>query len=225
MGAKDQCRLTLRAVSSRHSKWLRNCLLSKEAEANMVITTLLMICSILQMDEATKTQKYTLPMEERTKLSEDSPERNSTTVASAAMPLAPETKIEPGANLVIPIASVKLGEALKPATRRPKETPRQRKMWLALSVSGHAGAGFDAWSTRRAITSGAGSEANPLLRPFSHSNLLYPAMQASPFLMDFLGRKMMTSPHKWLRKLWWLPQAAGAGSAFAAGGHNVSVGR
>ncbi len=225
MGAKDQCSLICRAVEWGYSNWGRNCSCCLEAEANMVITTFLMICSIPQMDQAPKTQTYSAPTEERAKSLVDKAGTPGALVASASLPSAPEPKIQPDAGLVTPITPGEPRAALKPVTQKQRETPRQRKIWYALSAAGHAGAAFDAWSTRRAITSGAGSEMNPMLRPFSHSNTLYAAMQASPFLMDFLGKKMMTSQRGWLRKMWWLPQAAGAGTSFAAGGHNVSVTR
>jgi hypothetical protein len=196
-----------------------------EAEANMIITSLLLICSIPQMDETPKARPYSDLTEERKNLSEAKTGASGAMVASAALPSAPAPKIEPDANLISPVTPGQPVAALKPATQRPLETPRQRKIWYALSAAGHAGAGFDAWSTRRAIASGAGSETNPLLRPFSHSNALYAATQASPFLMDFLGKKMMTSQNRWVRKMWWLPQAAGAGTSFAAGGHNISIAR
>jgi len=41
--------------------------------------------------------------------------------------------------------------------------------------------------------------------------------------MDFIGKRMMTSQHPFLRKIWWVPQAAGASFSFAAGAHNVGV--
>jgi hypothetical protein len=114
---------------------------------------------------------------------------------------------------------------VKPAVIAIQETPRQRKIWYSLAAFGHAGAAFDAWSTRRAITSGAGTEANPVLRPFAHSGALYVATQASPLLMDYLGKRMMTSQHGWVRKIWWLPQTAGASMSFAAGAHNTALAR
>lgn len=112
---------------------------------------------------------------------------------------------------------------VKPAVIAIQETPRERKVWYTLAALGHAGAAFDAWSTRRAITAGAGTEANPMLRPFAHSGALYAATQVSPFLMDYLGKRMMTSQHGWVRKIWWLPQTAGASMSFAAGAHNTAL--
>src|SRR5262245_14780233 len=73
-------------------------------------------------------------------------------------------------------AAAKLTPA-KPFLGRPYETPRQRKIWYALSFAGAGAATFDAWSTRRAISQGYGVEGNPMLRPFSHSGALYAATQ------------------------------------------------
>ena len=106
---------------------------------------------------------------------------------------------------------------------RPYETRPQRKLWYALAFTGHGAAAFDAWSTRRAISGNYGTESNPLLRPFAHSGMLYAATQVSPALMDYLGRRMMVSQHRWVRKMWWLPQTAGTGMSLAAGVHNVGV--
>jgi hypothetical protein len=41
--------------------------------------------------------------------------------------------------------------------------------------------------------------------------------------MDFLGHRMMTSRHRLLRKMWWLPQSAGTAVSFASGVHNVRM--
>ena len=113
--------------------------------------------------------------------------------------------------------------AVKPVVGRPHETAEQRRLWYALSFAGSGAAGFDAWSTRRAISQGYGVEGNPMLRPFSHSGVLYGATQVSPLVMDFIGKRMMVSQHKLLRRIWWLPQAAGAGVSVTAGVHNVRL--
>jgi hypothetical protein len=52
---------------------------------------------------------------------------------------------------------------------------------------------------------------------------MYVATQVSPVLMDYLGKRMMFSQHRWVRKMWWLPQAAGTGVSLTAGVHNVGV--
>jgi hypothetical protein len=88
---------------------------------------------------------------------------------------------------------------------------------------GHSAAAFDAYSTRRALSGNYGTEGNPLLRPFAHSNAIYAATQVSPAVMDYVGRRMMTSGHPTLRKFWWVPQVAGAGFSFGAGMHNYAL--
>ena len=191
----------------------------------MVIATLLLICLIPQEEQARKAQTYSAPTEERTISPADKPEGDTALGGNAALGSGSRPKIQPAADLRALVAPGQPVLAPKLAAPKPRETPRQRKIWYALSAAGHAGAALDAWSTRRAISSGAGSESNPMLRPFAHSNALYLATQASPFLMDFLGKKMLSSPHKWVRKMWWLPQAAGTGSSFLAGGHNLSLAR
>ena len=111
---------------------------------------------------------------------------------------------------------------VRPVTR-PVETPRQRKMWYGLVAASHSGAAFDAWTTRRAISSGYGQEANPFLKPFAGSNAIYAATQVSPAVMDYLGKRLMTSQNPAIRRLWWVPQVMGASMSFAAGAHNMGV--
>jgi hypothetical protein len=41
--------------------------------------------------------------------------------------------------------------------------------------------------------------------------------------MDFLGKRMMVSEHRWVRRLWWVPQVAGSGFSISAGAHNMSL--
>ena len=106
---------------------------------------------------------------------------------------------------------------------REDVSERKKKIWIALTAASSGAASFDAWSTRRAISGGYGTEANPLLAPFAHSNALYAATQVSPVVLDFVGRKMMTSEFPALRKMWWLPQSIGTGISLFAGAHNVNV--
>jgi hypothetical protein len=162
---------------------------------------------------------------------------------SQPVPAAPEPKVKTDAEVaadsdaglaptaaIVPAAAIQPGRAPMPiagvkpmVSRRPSESPAERKLWYALSFAGSGAAGFDAWSTRRAITQGYGVEGNPMLRPFSHSGALYGATQVSPLVMDFIGKRMMVSQHGLIRKLWWLPQAAGSGVSVAAGVHNVRL--
>jgi hypothetical protein len=113
--------------------------------------------------------------------------------------------------------------SVKPAVTRPYDTAFQRHLWYGLAAAGSGMAFADAYSTRRAITQANSYEVNPLLRPFSHSGVLYAATQVSPLLMDFLGKRMMMSRSRTLRTFWWLPQAAGTGVSTAAAVHNFRL--
>jgi len=153
---------------------------------------------------------------------------------SQPLPSAPEPKVATDPELfagatapaIEPGPAAAAAKPIAPAKAflgRPYETPRQRKVWYALSFAGAGAATFDAWSTRRAISQGYGVEGNPMLRPFSHSGALYAATQVSPLVMDFIGKRMMTSQHSLLRKVWWLPQTVGAGVSVGAAVHNVRM--
>ena len=95
-----------------------------------------------------------------------------------------------------------------------------RRNFLFLAVAGSAAATFDAYTTRRAIQSGA-VEMNPLLKPFANSNGLYAAIQVSPILIDVVAYKMQHSENRFARHTWWLPQAMGTGVSISAAGHNL----
>ena len=161
----------------------------------------------------------------------DAAKSESTT--SASLPSAPAPKIASdnaaagesslAAEPIQPAAGVQPVKPPKYAMRTRVETPTQRVAWIGLSVLGHGTAAFDAYSTRQALSCACGTESNPMLRPFAHSNAIYAATQVSPTVMDFLGHKMMKSRSPLVRKMWWVPQAAGAGFSFAAGMHNMSI--
>ncbi len=174
----------------------------------MVIATLLLICSISQMDDTAKV------VNDSPAVASDSSTKDSTLVASALLS-APAPKVKADVEPIAPNAAAQPFLAAKPVFTRPRETPRQRKIWYALTVAGHSGAAFDAWSTHRAVVA--------FLRPYASSNAIYAATQVSPLFMDYLGKRMMVSQHGWVRKLWWLPQTAGAGMSFFSGAHNVGV--
>jgi hypothetical protein len=135
----------------------------------------------------------------------------------AGEPAAPAQKIIPRSTPLPPMP------AGKGALYGSYESSRQRKEWSGLMIAGHSAAVFDAWSTRRAISGGYGTESNPLLRPFSHSNAIYAATQVSPAVMDYLGRRMMMSQRGWVRRMWWMPQAVGASFSISAGVHNTRL--
>jgi hypothetical protein len=114
-------------------------------------------------------------------------------------------------------------EPVKPATHRSFESRNQKRMWYGLAAAGHAGAAFDAWSTRRALSGNWGTEADPLMRPFAHSGTVYVATQVGPVIMDLIGKRAMNSENRWIRKFWWVPQTVGASMSFRAGINNVGV--
>jgi hypothetical protein len=128
-----------------------------------------------------------------------------------------------GAGAVQPSSVAIAIQPVKPPYTRPRETRGQRIAWYSLMAAGHGAAAFDAYSTRLAVSGNYGTETNPFLRPFSHSGALYAATQVSPAVMDFIGKRMMVSENRWVRKMWWLPQAAGSGFSVLAGVHNLSV--
>lgn len=187
----------------------------------MVLATLLLLCAMPQGDDTAKAAEASNA--DRQVLSatvSDSATKDSTTIA-AVLPSAPEPKVKPEAEPA-PLRSA-AGQPFLAVKRQPVETARQRKMWFGLMAVSHAGAAFDAWSTRRAISGGYGQEANPFLKPFANSNAIYAATQVSPAVMDYIGKRMMTSQNPWIRKMWWFPQVAGGSMSFAAGVHNVGV--
>ena len=134
-----------------------------------------------------------------------------------------DASLSSAAEGITPGSASILNAPIKPAVIRPVESPRQRKIWYALMATGHSAAAFDAWSTRRAISGGYGTEGDPLMRPFAHSGAMYAATQVSPAVMDYLGHHMMNSNHGLMRRFWWLPQVAGASFSFGAGIHNYRV--
>lgn len=155
------------------------------------------------------------------------------TVAAAnrqpALPDAPMAKIDYAAGsdstaspaeIISPKSEPFSLAPVKPAMHGSYETPRQRNIWIGLMAAGHSAAVYDAYSTRQAISGGYGVESDPLLRPFSHSNAMYAATQVSPAVMDYLGHRMMSSEHGWMRRLWWVPQIAGTSLSLSAGIHN-----
>jgi len=181
----------------------------------MVIAALLLICSIPQMDDTAKV------VNDSPAVASDNTTKDSILVAS--LPSAPEPRTKADPEPIAPNLAAQPFLPVKPVFTRPRETPRQRKVWYGLALAGHSGAAFDAWTTHRAVAGGYGQEANPFLRPFAPSNAIYAATQVSPAVMDYLGKRMMVSQHGWVRKIWWLPQTAGASISFVSGAHNVGV--
>jgi|SRR5215472_1552480 len=181
----------------------------------MVLATLVLLCAVPLTDDGAKVAAAL------SVTTFDSTSKGST--VTETLPSAPEPKVRSEAEPAPLRLAAEPFEPVRAKARRLGESPGQRKMWYGLVAAGHVAAGFDAWSTRRAVSSGYGQEANPFLKPFANSNAIYAATQVSPAFMDFLGRRMMVSQNPWIRKFWWLPQAAGASVSFVAVRHNLGV--
>lgn len=181
----------------------------------MVLATLVLLCAVPQTDDGAKvTAALSVASLDST---------SKVSIVTETLPSAPEPKVRSEAEPAPLGLAAEPFEPVRARARRLGESPRQKKTWYGLVAAGHVAAGFDAWSTRRAISSGYGQEANPFLKPFASSNAIYAATQVSPAFMDFLGRRMMVSQNPWIRKFWWLPQAAGASVSFVAVRHNLGV--
>ncbi len=191
----------------------------------MVLATLVLVCAVPQADDAAKVAAASNADLAQQTLSAAASEDTLTVkdATAAALPSTPEPKVKADAEPVALRSAAQPFEPVRPARPRPGETHRQRVMWYGLMAVGHGAASFDAWSTRLAISSGHAQEANPFLKPFANSNAIYAATQVSPAFMDFIGKRMMTSQNPWVRKLWWVPQVAGASVSFVAGAHNIGV--
>lgn len=100
-------------------------------------------------------------------------------------------------------------------------SPGQRRAWLLLGMAQHGAAFFDARTTRAAMNHYR--ELDPLMRPFAHSDALYPVMQIAPAGLDWLGIRLARSRHRWLRRFWWLPQAAATAGFVWSGVHNLHL--
>jgi hypothetical protein len=109
----------------------------------------------------------------------------------------------------------------EPSPRQPRMSPAQRRAWFLLGLTQHGAAFFDARTTRDVMEHY--HELDPLLRPFAHSAALYPAMQIGPVGLDWLATRLATNRHHWLRRLWWVPQAAATAGFLWSGIHNLEL--
>jgi hypothetical protein len=144
-------------------------------------------------------------------------------VPTPKLTAAMNEELDPGASSSLPSSHPIFKTPVQPATTESFETPRKRMIWYGLMAAGHGTAAFDAWTTRRAITGGYGTEGDPLQRPFANSNAIYATTQITPLLMDYLGHRMMRSRYPLFRRFWWVPQTASASVSLAAGIHNYRV--
>ena len=142
----------------------------------------------------------------------------------APEPVVPVTSALAAPDPITPVSAAPLPIVPVYAPMRDGSERWRRREWLALSVAAHGTATFDAWSTRRVLSSMPNAvEANPLLRPFAGNASMYAAVQVAPTILDFVSHKMMNSQHAWMRHTWWLPQAASAVVSLSSGVHNLGV--
>ena len=142
-----------------------------------------------------------------------------TTESKATIATTSESAIKP---VSVPALNLYLPP---PPSFRPETEPIQRpsRAWFVLMAAEHSAAGFDAWSTRNAVSQGR-VEADPLMRPFSHSGAIYGAIQVVPFGLDYAARRMQRSSG-WTRHVWWLPQSLATASFLFSGTYNFSHSR
>ena len=194
----------------------------------MILTALLLSCFTTLSAETPRTPEAAPAIELKSALPAE-----STAESVHAKPDAPTPKtfmtskadldLDPGSEVSTPAMEPILKSPVKPATTESYETPRKRKIWYGLMAASHGAAAFDAWTTRRAISGGYGVEGDPLQRPFAHSGAIYATTQVTPLILDYLGHTMMRSRHPWMRRMWWVPQAASASVSMGAGIHNYYV--
>jgi len=148
---------------------------------------------------------------------------------------APSTPESREAGDAAPVPGAVSGKAfagavpLSAAVSLSKSTPHERREtshrreWIALGIVQHSAAAFDAWSTRRALSSGNAQESDPILRPFAGNSSIYAAIQVGPLLFDYVARRMMTSQCGWARHTWWILQAVSTATSIASGAHNLTI--
>jgi hypothetical protein len=145
-------------------------------------------------------------------------------IKSEELALAPSAVLSAETGMVQPVAAEPIHPVSAIPSARESEPSRATvRSWQILLVGQHAAAVFDAWSTRQALASGNGYERDPLIKPFANSATIYPATQFAPVLFDFLGHKMMRSHNPYLRRAWWLPQAASFAGSIWCGSRNLRV--
>jgi hypothetical protein len=202
-----------------------------EVDSVIFSTLALLCCSSLPASTPQGPAKSPTAAAEQLGLADKSSEPASSSNSNLAKPDAPTAKLnvlangdaDPSGEPVASVTPAPVHAVIKPVTPESYETSRKRKIWYGLLAVNHGAAAFDAWSTRRAIGGGYGTERDPLERPFANSGAIYATTQVVPVLMDFVGHHMMRSEHPTIRKFWWIPQAACAGLSLGAGVHNYRL--
>ena len=183
-------------------------------------STLSNVSSAVSITEGTASAPAINSADEPVMVAALEPGRSTPTPVVAAMPA-------PAAGTPAAFSSSSAAAAFvasTPALARSREQEQRRKrLWLSLSIAQSSAATFDAWTTRRVISSGQGQELNPMLHPFAGNSSLYAAIQVTPLLLDYVSRHMMNSRRGWERRTWWVPQSLGTAMSLASGVHNLGV--
>ena len=174
--------------------------------------------AISSLASTTSSNEISLPL---TPVSADVSIHSAAASDSVELPSAPEPAPMKGPTLNAFLRSgkpmtVSVGQLLG-------EERHKDHLWMGLGIAAHSAATFDAWTTRRAITSAGAQELNPMLKPFAGNASLYAAIQVGPLMMDYVGKKMLYSRHSWVRHMWWVPQSASFASSLFCGVHNLGV--
>src|SRR5690349_12070862 len=103
----------------------------------MVFATLLLMCAMPQFDDAAKAvadSNAAAVLSAHSAVSSEGASKDA--LAAASLPSAPEPKVTPDAEPAGLRAASQPFRPVRPAVTRPYETPRQRKMWYALTIAG-----------------------------------------------------------------------------------------
>lgn len=155
------------------------------------------------------------------------PVANVSLPVSASPEKTEKNSPEPGVSLVAlnlpdaPVALIKPAKASPPKQETGWASPKRQ--WLALTILQHSAATFDGWTTRRVVATGLGHETNPFLHAASDSAAIYPTIQLMSLGLDFVGARMQRSSRPWVRRFWWVPQAANMSIHIRDGVHNLHV--
>lgn len=189
----------------------------------MILTTLVVVCCTALPADMLRTAPAPAAIENSADLPKAEDVKAKPDAPTPKLTAAVNEELDPGSSSSLPAAKPIANVPVKPATADSYETPRKRMIWYGLIAAGHGTAAFDAWTTRRAISGGYGTEGDPLQRPFANSNAIYATTQVAPLLMDFVGHRMMRSRYPVFRRFWWVPQAVSASVSLGAGIHNYRV--
>ncbi len=144
------------------------------------------------------------------------------TSTDITLPIAPSASRSGTPVLSTPAEPMVAIRPIRPAPAAKIRPAGSRRAWLGLSIAVSSAAAFDAWTTRRKVSTGCYYETNPLLKPFADNNSLYLATQVTPLALDYLGNCLRKSDRSWMRRLWWLPQVIQTATHISYGARNLT---